>query len=372
MKISDMNLQEVTARAAEIRAECETASGEALEALRSEVAKLEDRKTELEGIQQRTANAEALNNGTAEGKIIEARKDMKPMEEKKTYTRESPEYRDAFYAMIAGTDTAEQRAVLASPVSVDGDASNTGAAIAIPKSLDTKIWDNIHAAHPILADITTVPSGVVMEVTRHTSNTNPAASKKDGATNANGDAKMNAVKVTLSGEDYESYVELTYAEAKMSQGALEDYLAQEISDDIGEALAKKVFAQILTDAGTAQKVTPDASAPDLYGDVKKALALAVLGGQKVIYAPADKYYEIVGAIKQGSPFNMAATLGVQCKLDTAATKVTVLDPKMFVLNEVQATMVESQKDIKAHRVVVSGYMRAQGTMRNTKAAAYIN
>ena len=371
MKISDMNLQEVTARAAEIRAECETASGEALEALRSEVAELEDRKTELEGIQQRTATAEALNNGTAEGKIIEARKDMKPMEEKKIYTRESPEYRDAFYAMIAGTDTAEQRAVLASPVSVDGDATNDGASVAIPKSLDTKIWDNIHTAHPIVADVSTVPSGVVMEVTRHTANTNPAASKKDGATNANGDAKPTFVKVTLSGKDFESYVELTYAEAKMSQGALEDYLAQEIAADIGEALAKDIMAQILADAGAGQKVTP-ASSPDLFEDLKKALALAVHGGQKSIYAPADKYYEIVGAIKQGSPFNMAATLGVAVKLETAATKVTVLDPKMFVLNEVQATMVESQKDIKAHRVVVSGYMRAQGTLRNTKAAAYIN
>ena len=91
-----------------------------------------------------------------------------------------------------------------------------------------------------------------------------------------------------------------------------------------------------------------------------------------IYAPASAYFEIVGAVKQGSPFNIGATLGCAVKLDNAATKVTILDPKKFVLNMVQDVMIESDKDVKAHKIIVSGYLRAQGTLRDNKAAAYID
>ena len=284
------------------------------------------------------------------------------MEEKK-YTVESPEYRDAFYAVIGDYATAEQRAIV-----VDSTAPGDGDAIAIPKTLDEKIWDNIHTAHPILADIAAVNSGVAMEVTKHTAIAVRTTKKLDSAATPAEEANT-FVKVVLYGYDYEKYVTLTYAEAKMSVGAMEDYLAEEIAAELGEALAKDVFAQILTDATTAQKVT---STSDYFADIKAALALATGASVPVIYAPAAAYYEIVGAIAQGSPFNIGATLGCEVKLDTAATKVTIVEPKKFVLNVVQDVMIESDKDIKAHKIIVSGYMRAQGTLRNNKAAAYID
>lgn len=371
MNINDMSLEEVEARLAEISSEVETRSGEELTALKNEVVELQARKKELTELAERRAMAEALENGTAKQSaitIVEERKEMRTMEENKVITTESKEYRDAFYAMIAGSATVEQRAILASPISVDGNGTDDGAAVAIPKSLDEKIWDNIHTAHPILADITTVESGVVMEVTKHTAMAARVSGKKDAEAGA-GAEENTFVKVTLAGKDYEKYVELTYAEAKMSQGALEDYLAQEIAAEIGEALAKDVFAQILSDATASQAVTASA---DLFQDVKDALAKATLGGRKVIYAPSSKYYDIVGAVKSGAPFNMGATLGVEVKCDDAATKVTILDPKSFILNVVQSTMIEADKEVKNHRVIVSGYMRGEGTLRKNKAAAYIN
>lgn len=109
----------------------------------------------------------------------------------------------------------------------------------------------------------------------------------------------------------------------------------------------------------------------MFADVKGALALATQASNPVIYAPSSSYYAIVGAVSSGNPFNIGATLGCEVKLDNAATKVTVVDPKMFVLNEVQSIMVESDKDVKNHKVIVSGYLRAQGTLRKQKAAAYI-
>lgn len=351
--------EEGKAESAEEFVETEERS-EVIETAEETAEEAEDRKAEA--FAEYRALQEQVIKGTV-GKVVESHKEEKEMEEKK-YTVESPEYRDAFYAWLGGYASEEQRAIV-----VDSTAPGDGDAVAIPKSLDTKIWDNIHTAHPILADITTVRSGVAMEVTKHTAIAARTTKKLDSAATP-AEEENTFVKVVLYGYDYEKYVELTYAEAKMSQGALEDYLAEEISAELGESLAKDVFAQIEADATTAQKVT---ATSDLFADVKGAMALATGAAAPIIYAPASSYYEIVGAINGagGNPFNIATTLGVQAKLDTAATHVTIVDPKKFILNEVQPVMVESDRDIKNHKVIVSGYLRAQGTMRHNKAASYI-
>lgn len=340
----------------------ETEEREAVETAETSTEQAEDRRAE------EMAEYRALQNQVLSGRIgtvVETHEEINKMEEKK-YTVDSAEYRDAFYAVLGDYATPEQRAIV-----VDTTNPGGGDAIAIPKTLDEKIWDGIHTAHPILADIATVRSGVAMEVTKHTAIATSTSKKLDSAATP-AEESNTFVKVVLYGYDYEKYVTLTYAEAKMSQGALEDYLAEEISAELGEALAKDVFAQILADATTAQKVTIATSNPDYFAGVKSALALASLASEPVIYAPAAEYYEIVGAIKSGSPYNIATTLGAVCKKDPAATKVTIVDPKAFVLNEVQGIMVESDRDIKAHKVVVSGYLRAQGTLRKNKAAAYLS
>ncbi|MBR2096595.1 MAG: phage major capsid protein [Prevotella sp.] len=350
--------QEETAETSIVEPEAEE---RAVETAEESAKEAEDRKAaefaEYRALQQKVADGVI-------GKVVESHREEIIMEEKK-YTPDTQEYRDAFYAVIGDYATAEQRAIV-----VDSTAPGDGDAIAIPKTLDEKIWDNIHTAHPILADIATVRSGVAMEVTKHTTITVRTTKKLDSAATPAEEANT-FVKVVLYGNDYEKYVTLTYAEAKMSQGALEDYLAEEISAELGEALAKDVFAQILTDAGNGQKVTP-AEGSDLFENVKAALALATGASRPVIYAPASSYYNIIAAIKSGNPFNIGNALGAEVKLDNAATKVTIVDPKKFVLNEVQPVMIESDRDIKAHKVVVSGYLRAQGTLRHNKAAAYIN
>ena len=365
MEIKDMKMSDIKTRMAEINALLESEDAD-VDALTEEVNQLEVRSNEIkEQAEKRSELVEKVANGEI-GTVTEIHEGEKEMEEKR-FTPDTPEYRDAFYAMIAGTATKEQRAIV-----VDSTAPGNGDAIAIPKTLDTKIWDNIHTAHPILADIATVRSGVAMEVTKHTTITVRTTKKLDSAATPAEEANT-FVKVVLYGYDYEKFVTLTYAEAKMSQGALEDYLAEEISAELGEALAKDVFAQILTDAGNGQKVTP-ASGSTLFENIKAALALATGAATPVIYAPSTSYYEIVGAINEngGNPFNIGTTLGCTVKMDNAATKTTIVDPKKFILNEVQGIMIESDRDIKAHKVVVSGYLRAQGTLRHNKAASWID
>lgn len=361
MEIREMSFEAIEERCAQIRSELEAnAEGLDVEALNKEISELEERKAELKAEAEKRAieEQEALKALEVKEKFeIEETK-----ENRKMFDVTTNEYRSAFYAMLTGNATEEQRAI-----TVDGNGSVAGDAIAIPKSLDEKIWDGIHTAHPILADIATINSGVVLEVVKHTTIAARTTSKKDGAATPAEEANT-FVKVSLAGNDYEKYVELSYAAAKMSEGALEDYLAEEIAAELGEALAKDVFAKILSDAGTGQKVT---ATSDLFADIKSALGLATSANAPVIYAPATAYYNIVGAIASGSPFNIGATLGCEVKLDNAATKVTVVDPKAFVLNEVQGIMVESDKDVKSHKIVVSGYLRAEGCLRKNKAAAYI-
>lgn len=357
------DLEQIATRSAEIHTAVETAEHDELEKLSAEMTEMETRRAELLVEKAELEAKEEEARSFDENKATEIELHEIEEERNEMFGPETKEYRDAFYAVLGNYASAEQRAIV-----VDSTAPGDGDAIAIPKSLDEKIWDNIHTAHPILADVATVRSGMALEVTKHTAIAVRTSKKLDSAATPAEEANT-FVKVVLYGYDYEKYVTLTYAEAKMSAGALENYLADEIAAELGEALAKDVFAQVLTDATTAQKVT---STSDLFADIKSALALAATATRPVIYAPAADYYNIVGAIAQGSPFNIGATLGCEVKLDSAATKVTILDPKDFVLNEVQPIMVESDRNIQSHKVIVSGYLRAQGTLRKNKSAAYID
>lgn len=370
MEIKDMNIDAIEERVAEIR-KIDVETIENPDEVMKELDALEERKKEI--LAEVNARKE-LRNKIADGTVDSTPVEIPTMEERKMndekiITVASAEYRDAFYDMIAGKKTVEEvRAILTTPLSVDGNGTDDGTALVLPKTLDEKIWDNIHTAHPILADISAYQTGIVMEVTKHTAIGTRTTGKKDAEAGA-GAEENTFVKVTLAGVDYEKYVELTYAQANMSKGALESYIADEISAELGEALAKDVFAKIVSDAGTTQKVTATAS---MFADVKKALGLCTMANNVVIYAPSTKYYDLVGATDtNGQPVNIKGVFGCEIKKDDAAVNVTVVDPKMFVLNEVTPVMIETQKEVKTHRVIVSGYMRAEGTLRKNKAASYI-
>lgn len=353
MEIKEMTIEQLEERKTAIVAELDAPEAD-LDALEEEARAIRE---EIESRKAEEAKREEIRNSVANGsgEVIDS---IKKEEEKKMFGIETKEYRDAFMANLVNRATPEQRAILA-------DNTAYGDGLSLPVGLDRDIWDQVHTAHPILADVDVMRTGMAIKVTKMT----PAAITKKMDSAASSEQTFTGVDVTLVGADYHTYVNLSYAEAKMSQGAMERFLVREIAEAIGEALAKDVFARILSDAGTAQKVT---TTSDLFADLKAALALATQAGVPVVYAPSTNYYEIVGAIQQGSPFNAGAALGVQVKLDNAATKVTVVDPSMFILNVIQDTMIESQRDAANAQFVIGGYMRAEGTLRKVKAAAYID
>ena len=353
MEFTEMTAAELVAKQAELRAALDGENPD-LDAIETEARAI---KAELERREAEEAKKVEIREAVAAG---EAEVIEKPTEEEKKemFGIETKEYRDAFMANLVGMANAEQRAILA-------DNTAYGDGLSLPVALDTAIWDQVNEAHPILADIDVLRTGMAIKVTKMT----PTAITKKMDSAASSEQAITGVDVTLVGADYHTYVCLSYAEAKMSQGAMEQFLVKEIADAIGEALAKDVFARILSDAGNGQKVT---ATSDMFADVKAALGLATQARRPVIYAPATAYYEIRGAIAQGSPFNIGSALGCEVKLDSAATKVTIVDPKLFVLNVIQDTIVESDRDAKNAQFVIGGYMRAEGCLRKVKAAAYIN
>lgn len=276
----------------------------------------------------------------------------------------SEEYRSAFYANLRGEATEEQRSTL---LTAGTDA------IAIPKALDDKIWDNIYTDHPILGDIDIKRTGVILEVTKHTKVKAGKAGKVEEGTAATLEDNE-FVKVTLVGQDYAKTVELSYAAAKMSQGALEDYLATEVANSMGEALATEIFVKMKTDLGAAA-VTVAKGKSLTFADFCKAVGSVQRGTNLKVYASrAKKFEQIVGMVDTaGQPvFRDGCTLGYDVKEDAAAgDDIFIVDTSKFVLNMVQDIMIENDRDIKTHKIIISGYARAEGCMRDAGAGAYV-
>lgn len=366
MQINEMNLEEIEARLAEIAEEVETRSGEELDALKAEVVELQTRKAELEEIETRTAQAEALTSEDVEPeKIIEEHtEEIIPQEERKMFTRESAEYRDAFFATLVGQATAEQRAIFA-------DNSAAGDGVALPVATDTAIWDQVLTEHPVLADVAIVKSGIVMKVTQMTPSNLGTSSGVKGKKDSDPVVELafTTNEKVLAGKDYATYVTLSYAEAKMSQGAMESFLVNEIASALGEELAKDVFTSVLTDAA-ANSTTKTGTYFEAIGEM---LGKATQAQNPVIYAPSALYYAILKEVdSNGQPIvRDGVVLGAELKKDNAATKITVIDPAMYVLNVVADTQIKSQDDIKSAAFVIGGYLRAEGCLRKVNAGAFI-
>lgn len=368
MDFSTMTMEQVEARLAAIRTEL-TSENADQDALQEEINGLAQRRAQIiaQAAQRRTL-LDSIANISGAAPVNDEQTPQR------TYTVESVEYRDAFYASILGTETEEQRSVINAVNGIEQRAITVANdAIAIPKSLDTKIWDNIHTAHPILADISVMATGISLEVTKHTAITAGKAVAVNEATAGTAEANT-FVKVVLNGQDYTKHVELSYAQAKMSQGALEDYLAEEISADLGEALAAAVFTRIKSDVGAAA-VTVASGSSLTYKNLMEGFGAVARGANLKIYCSrAKKYSEIIGMVDNSKQpvFRDGVAAGAEIKEDSAAgTDIFILDPTRFVLNEVQGLMIESDRDIKSHTIVISGYLRAEGCMRDNGAAAYI-
>lgn len=374
-----MNLEQIIARLEEIRGILDGGKAEDIEKLSAEVTELETRKAELEEIETRKANAEALQKHE-----VVPQKTITPDEGRtKTMTLDSKEYRDAWCKyMLDLPMTEEERTDF---VHTTGTTSGQTAGYTVPTTLLNKIWDLIDEKHSILADIEIYRTGTVLEVAKRTA----IAAGDAGTVSENAapsDAENNTfAKVTLAGKDFAKYVDISYALGIMSIDGFEGFIANEIADRLGAALASDVMTQIGTDYdSTNNDLDAATSGKVVWTDIAGAFAVLKNVSNVAVYANnATIFKYLVGMVDTtGRPiFQPSAQAGVAGYLlgapvkreDAAGTDLIWFgDPKQVVGNMVQDIMVESAKDIKKHVITYSGYARFQCSLLAPKAFAKLD
>lgn len=371
MNIENMTITEIDARMAEIATEMDK-DGADIDALTEEVRKMNERKKTLKAEAEKR---KALRNAVAAGKGETVH--TFEMEERKAveYDAASPEYRRAFMKNLLGEEmTAEERAAW-----VHTTANTTAV---LPTTMLNNIWDLVSSQHSIMGDITIYRTGTIIEVVKHT-----AIAQGDAATvnenAANDDEKNTFVKVTLSGKDFSKHVDVSYAMERMSIDALESYLTNEIANQIGAAMASDVITQIGTDMDSGNKVNSAANnevtfkeLAALFGKLERAQNVTVYAKRSTVY----KY--LVGMVDSNKrpvfqPNAQAGAagsiIGATIKIEDAVADNVILigDPKNVVYNMVQDIMIESDRDIKKHVTIYSGYARGQGALVVPKSFAQL-
>lgn len=362
--MENMTKDEILARLSQIKEEMRS-EGADLESLKKEVEDLEARKAEIEEIEKRQAAAAALQSGEAGGKIID-----KQEERKMEYTVDSKEYRSAFLKNLMGQElTEEERTAF---THTTGTTSGQTAGYTVPTTLLNKIWDLMEEDHSILKDITVYRTGTVLEIAKRTAIAAGDAGTVDEGAAPSSDENNTFAKVTLAGKDFAKDVEISYALATMSIDGFEDFIANEIADRLGAALASDIITQIGTDYDSSNNDLDVASSGKItWTDVTGAFSVLKNAKNVVVYASRATIYKYIAGMVDttGRPiFQANANEGIEGYLFGAPVKVEdaitndlvwIGDPKQVVGNMVQDIMIESDKDIKRHVVIYSGYARFQ-------------
>lgn len=371
-----MKLEEFNAKVAELKAEgtklAQEGKLDAAEAKKKEIEALEASfQAEKEAVAEENAitkDSTIQANFQSEQTLGEENKVMEKM-----YDASSVEYKNAFLKHISGRD--DQMTKLENEAFVHTTQNTPNV---LPTTMLNKIWDLVSKNHVIVGDVTTYRTSTILEVVKHTAIVQGAAAVK--AENvANDDEQNTFVKVTLSGKDFVKSVEISYAEAKMSIEALEGYLIQEISTNIGEAIANDMVSQIESDLNNDNKVNAAVSGTLSFADVTGAFAKLKRNSKTVVYcSQATLYNYIVGMTNSAGQLIYQANanegangvlLGAKVKIEDSVAdgKILMGDPQRVVNNIVQDILVETDKDIKKHKFIYSGYERSECALVDDRA-----
>ena len=375
-----MKLEEFNAKVAELKAEgAKLAQAGKLEEAEAKKAEIESLEASFQAEKEQQAEENAIHmdntvqaNFQAEQTLGEENKTME-----KIYDASSIEYRNAFLKHISGRDDQMTKMENEAFVHTTQNTPNV-----LPTTMVDQIWDLVSKNHVIVGDVTTYRTSTILEVVKHTAIVQGAAAVKNEGV-ANDDEKNTFVKVTLSGKDFVKSVEISYAEAKMSIDALEAYLIQEISSNIGEAIANDMVSTIEGSIDNDNKFNAATSGTLVFADVTKAFGKLKRNAKTVVYcSQATLFNYIVGMTNSAGQLIYQANanegangflLGAAVKIEESVAdgKILLGDPKKVVNNVVQDLMVETDKDIKAHKYIYSGYERSECALIDTVAFAEI-
>ena len=365
-----MRIEEILARLAAINNELETATGEALTALETEARSLTEELNGLRGEAQRRQQLRAsvaagLGNGTVIERHSEGNGAGTP-----AFTLESEEYRSAFLKHLRGEELSanEQRAFT---------FLTTNTSAPLPTEMQNRIIDLIGEEHPIVADVDTLHSGTSITVPVATTIVADAGETEEGA--AANELQITFDSVDLSGDDYTANVELSYKMAAMAIPAFEAYLVGKIAERLGAKLAAGIVATIKEKMAAANKILTGIDYTNVcagFGALKRVSKPIVYGTRETVF---NKLVGMVDSNKRPifqQPITAEAAghlLGAVIKYEDAvgAGELLIGDPKKYLQNVVAPIMIESDRDLKNHKQIISGYTCQEGTLTDDKAFALV-
>ena len=365
-----MRIEEIMARLAEINTELETATGDALTALETEARNLTEELNGLRGETQRRQQLRAsVAAGLGNGTVIERHDDGDGIGTP-AYTLASEEYRTAFLKNLRGEEltAAEQRAFT---------FLTTNTTAPLPTVMQNRIIDLIGEEHPIVADVDTLNSGTSISIPVAKTMAADAGKTAEGE-DAN-DLEITMENIDLSGEDYTANVELSYKMAAMAIPAFETYLIGKIAERLGAKLAAGIVTNIKSKMNAANKIQTGINYTNIcagFGALKRVVKPVVYGTREAVF----NY--LVGMVDSNKrpifqqPITAEAAghlLGAIIKYEDAVAEKELLigDPKKYLQNIVTPVMIESDKDLKKHKHIISGYTCQEGTLTDDKAFSLV-
>lgn len=381
-----MTLNEFNAKVTELKAEGAKLAQE------GKLDEAEAKKNEIEALEasfQAEKEAKAEENALNEKKAVQTDLivEHKLGEENtmdKIYNASSPEYKNAFLKHISGRDDEMTKLENTAFVHTTSNTPNV-----LPTTMLNEIWDLVSKNHVITGDITQYRTGTILEVVKHTAIAAGAAGTVNEATAPANDEQNTFVKVTLSGKDFAKTVELSYAEAEMSIEALEGYLVQEIATNMGEAIADDIVTTLkATGSGTngiasGNRIETATANKMTFKDVAGTFAVVKRASNIVVYCTRATLFNRLAQLEDTAGhliYQPSATVGVPGTLLGAPVKiedslnddeVLLGDPKRIVSNVVSDIIVETDKDIKAHKYIYAGYARMQCALIDPESMALL-
>lgn len=362
-----MTLTEFNKKIAELKAEgAKLAQAGKLEEAEAKKREIEALGASFQAEKEAAAEENALNpKETIQDNLVNEQKIGEENKMGKILDASSVEYKNAYLKHISGRD--DQMTKLENEAFVHTTQNTPNV---LPTTMLDQIWDLVSKRHVIVGDVTTYRTNTILEVVKHTAIVQGAAAVKSENV-ANDDEQNTFVKVTLSGKDFVKNVELSYAEAKMSISALEQYLIQEIATSIGEAIADDMVLTIESGINGDNKFNAATSGTLVFADITKAFGKLKRNATTVVYcSQATLYNHIVGMTNSAGQLIYQANanegangvlLGAKVKVEESVAdgKILLGDPKRVVNNIVQDLIVETDKDIKKHKYIYSGYERSE-------------
>ena len=263
MDLSNMTLEEVVARLAELEEEVRNSEDvEAVNKATEEKRALLEHKAELEALEQRKADAEALNNGSAEpDKIVEKHEERK--EEKVM------EYRNLWLKNLQGTLNEEERAAYSTLANADA---------IVPEEIQADIISKAKEYAPILNDVTLLNVNGAVKFAVEGDNASAAKHTELATITAASDSM---VEVVLSAFEIAKLIQISASVKSMALPTFEAWLVASLA----EAIAIKLENLVFNGSGTGE-------ATGILTTVTEADAVANT-------ISADNILKLIGSLKSG-------------------------------------------------------------------------